>query len=277
MLAKRWAGAIALAAFCMAGVGAQAHDESKYPDFTGQWSREGAPRWLARGEKAPLTPEYQARYEAILADQRAGGTGNWPSAFCLPQGMPAMMNLYDPMEIVVTRNTTYILISHINDSYRRIYTDGRDWPKPEEVELTYAGYSLGKWIDEDGDGKYDVLEIETRYMKGPRALESTGLPLHDDNQTVIKERIYVDKNDPDTLWNDITLIDNAFVKPWTLHKKGVRTKSARPVWPSEVCQEHNSLIRVGQEAYFISAEGLLMPAKKDQPAPDLRYFNTSPK
>ena len=97
------------------------------------------------------------------------GPGNWPSSFCIPQGMPAMMNLYDPMEIVVTPDTTYILISHINDSYRRIFTDGRDWPKEDEVEPTYAGYSIGKWIDEDGDGKYDVLEVETRYFKGPRA------------------------------------------------------------------------------------------------------------
>jgi hypothetical protein len=40
--------------------------------------------------------------------------------------MPMMMNLYDPMEILVTPKTTYILISHVNDSYRRIYTDGRD-------------------------------------------------------------------------------------------------------------------------------------------------------
>jgi hypothetical protein len=40
-----------------------------------------------------------------------------------------MMNLYDPREIVITADVTYILISHVNDSYRRIYTDGRGWPK----------------------------------------------------------------------------------------------------------------------------------------------------
>jgi hypothetical protein len=27
-----------------------------------------------------------------------------------------------------------------------------------------------------------------------------------------------------------------------------------------------------RENYFLSAEGFLMPAKKDQPPPDLRYF-----
>jgi len=29
---------------------------------------------------------------------------------------------------------------------------------------------------------------------------------------------------------------------------------------------------IGKEYFFLSAEGLLMPAKKDQPPPDLRYF-----
>jgi len=272
MFARGSLSAMALAAFCLTIGSAQALDESKYPDFSGQWSRVGPPRWLRPGEKAPLTPEYQARYDAILADQKAGGTGNWPSAFCIPQGMPAMMNLFDPMEIVITLKTTYILISHINDSYRRIYTDGRDWPAPEEVDPTFAGYSIGKWVDEDSDGKFDVLEIETRYLKGPRAVESTGLPVHDDNKTIIKERIYLDKSDPDTIWDDMTMIDNAYVRPWTLHKKAVRTKSARPVWYSEVCEENNSLLRIGNEAYFLSAEGYLMPSKKNQAPPDLRYF-----
>jgi hypothetical protein len=37
---------------------------------------------------------------------------------------------------------------------------------PSEIEPTFAGYSLGKWIDEHGDGRHDVLEVETR---GPLA------------------------------------------------------------------------------------------------------------
>jgi hypothetical protein len=41
-------------------------------------------------------------------------------------------------------------------------------------------------------GRYDVLEVETRGpFKGPRVYDFTGLPLHHDNQSVFKERIYV--------------------------------------------------------------------------------------
>ena len=58
------------------------------------------------------------------------------------------------------------------------------------------GYSIGRWVDENGDGTYDALEVETRYFKGPRAFEASGLPLHKDNKTIIKERIYLDKADP---------------------------------------------------------------------------------
>jgi hypothetical protein len=39
---------------------------------------------------------------------------------------------------------------------RRIYTDGRDWPSG--VEPAFAGYSIGRWIDEDGSGRYAVLD-----------------------------------------------------------------------------------------------------------------------
>jgi hypothetical protein len=278
MLDRSSIGAIlSIAALLTANIAAQAYDETKYPDFKGQWERVGAPRWLARGEKAPLTTEYQKVYQDNLDEMTAGGPGDWPSSYCIPQGMPAMMNLYDPMEIVVTPDVTYILISHINDSYRRIYTDGRDWPAEDEYEPTYAGYSIGRWIDEDGDGKYDVLEVETRHFRGPRAYESTGLPLHEDNQTIIRERIYKDKTDPNALYDDIAVIDHALTRPFFLHKKAVRDPSRRPVWVSDVCPEGNSIVRIGDQSYYTSADGYLMPVLKGQAPPDLRYFKQPPK
>jgi len=43
-----------------------------------------------------------------------------------------------------------------------------------EVEPSFQGYSLGKWIDEDGSGRFSLLEVETRHFKGPRALDLNG-------------------------------------------------------------------------------------------------------
>jgi hypothetical protein len=111
-----------------------------------------------RGQQAPLTPEYQAIFEANLRDQAIGGQGNDVTRICLPNGMPRAMSAYEPLELIVTPDLTYILIDHIEHT-RRIYTDGRAWPAT--VEPTFVGYSIGQWIDADGDG-HAVLEVETR-------------------------------------------------------------------------------------------------------------------
>ena len=63
---------------------------------------------------------------------------------------------------------------------RRIYTDGRDFPKDEEP--TYPGYSIGKWLDTDGDGRFDTLEVETRNLRVPRLFDQTGIMFHPDGQ-----------------------------------------------------------------------------------------------
>ena len=42
-------------------------------------------------------------------------------------------------------------------------------------------------------------------MKGPRTIDADGLPLHKDNKTVIKERIYADKANPNILNDEITI------------------------------------------------------------------------
>jgi hypothetical protein len=274
-----WTGAVALAAALLAtSAFAQVVDFGKYPDLKGQWDRTGPPNnWRQLAGPPPLTPEYQKIYDDSIAEQRAGKPGNWPSTFCLPEGMPAMMNLYNPMEIIVTPETTYILMSHNNDVYRRIYTDGRDWPK--DAEGTLVGYSIGKWIDENGDGKYTALEVETRFLRGPRAYEVTGIPFHEDNQTVIKERFWLDKNDSNTLYDEITVIDNAMTRPYVKVQKAVRKpNNTRPVWLLETCPEDNVWVKIGDEAYVRNlTNGKLMPAYKDQPAPDLSYFGRSRK
>jgi hypothetical protein len=51
----------------------------------------------------------------------------------------------------------------------------------------------------------------------------------------------------------------------------------RPVWVEHYCTENPSMIAVGKESYWLSADGLLMPVRKDQPPPDLRYFKQNPK
>jgi hypothetical protein len=272
--------ALAFAILAFAIDDGAAFDATQYPDWKGQWMRlgsgQGAPwdpakPWGA-GQQAPLTPNYQALFEANLRDQAAGGQGSDPSYRCIPTGMPRVMIAVQPMEIVITPDTTYVMLE-LFGTLRRIFTDGRDWP--QEFDPTFAGYSIGKWIDEGGSGRYNVHEVETRGFKGPRTYDNTGLSLHEDNQSIIKERLFQDKSDPNILHDEITTIDHALTRPWTATKTYRRVPDARPVWHESVCVENNPHVEIEKQGYMLSADGFLMPAKKDQPPPDLRYFTQS--
>ena len=283
MVSRSGSRAIVLMAALVATMGsAAAFDDAKYPDLKGQWTRAPAPAGIrgqpsfdpskssGRGQEAPLTPEYQAIFEANLADQASGGFGTTTGWRCGAWGLPAIMNVYQPMEIIVMPRTTFIRIDYIRESRRRIFTDGRAWPK--EVEPGFDGYSIGKWIDEDGDGKFDVLEAETRYFSGPRAFDLSGIPLHEDNETVIKERIYLDKADKNLLHDEITVTDNALTRPWTVKKSYRRSAQARPEWPEYMCVERSETMRIGSETYRVNKEGYLLPSKKGQKPPSVQYF-----
>jgi hypothetical protein len=272
-------GAIALAlALAAATSAAQAFDDSKYPDWKGQWVRIGGGAQYdpskppGRGQQPPLTSEYQAIWEKNLAEAAAGGQNYNTQVHCLPGGMPRMMMVYEPMEIIITPEITYVAIS-FNNEFRRIYTDGRDWPK--NVEPSFSGYSIGQWIDAEGRGRYDTLVVETRELKGPRIFDPSGIPLHEDNQTVVKERISLDKANPDLLRDEVTTIDHALTRPWTVTRSYRRVRN--PVWVEHICVESNQYVFVGKETYLVGGDGLLMPLRKDQPPPDLRHFNQARK
>jgi hypothetical protein len=254
-------------------LGAVAQDHSNYPDWSGQWGRGPAmgngwdptkPQGL--GQQAPLTAEYRAIFEASLADKAQGGLGGDPTAVCLPHGMPRMMIGIYPIEFIVTPKVTYVLTDYT--THRRIYTDGRSWPN--EMRLSFNGYSIGRWVDEDGDGRYDVLEVETRGFKGPRTFEGSGLPLHENNQTVIRERIALDKSNKDLLNNQVVIEDHALTRPWAISR--VYRREGNVVWDFVDCAENNPHVLVGKEYYMISADGYLMPTRRGQQAPDHRYF-----
>jgi hypothetical protein len=280
--------AIALAAALMMTVGSvRAADDGKYPDWRGAWGRfvvrglGGQPSFdqtkpWGLGQEAPLTTEYQRVLEGSIADQAKGGQGNFVDhAQCLPAGMPFMMVATRPLEFVVTPDSTYILVGG-SDHYRRIFTDGRDWPT--SIEASFSGYSIGRWIDQEGEGRYSLLEVETRGpFKGRRAYDASGLPLHFDNQSIFKERIHSDRSDPNILHDEITVLDHALTRPWSVDKKYVRHPNPHPDWVEAYCTEGTAMVFIGKEGYYLSADGNLMPVRRDQPPPDLKYFTQTRK
>ena len=263
-------------ALALASTHAQASDV-RPPDWKGRWIRIGAGNFdpskpAGLGQQAPLTPEYQAIFAASVADQAAGGQGNDPMARCIPPGMPRMMIVYGlGMEFVITGDTTYILFGEPMNQLRRIYTDGRAWPA--RIVPTLSGYSIGHW--EAGDAGAPVLLAETRGMRDPRSYDSSGMPFHADGQTVVFERIYLDSAKPNIMYDEMTVLDHALTRPWSV--KRTYRREPHPVFLETICGEDEHQVKIGGDDYFISGDGFLMPAKKNQAPPDLRNFDQTKK
>src|SRR5262249_27872150 len=122
MLDRSSIGMIVLvSALCLTIDGAWALDESKYPDFSGQWRAIGGPGRFARNQKAPLTPEYQAIFEA---DASEGGQSHHNKTYlCWSPGLTRENNGYGEIEFVITARTFPSLLEHIYHN-SRIFTAG---------------------------------------------------------------------------------------------------------------------------------------------------------
>jgi len=261
-----------------AAAGAQAEDK-QYPDWKGEWItviprlpgqnlRFDPNKPFGPAQDAPLTDEYKKIYQDNLGELATGSQGLFlDHASCLPAGMPTMMSA-GVHEYIITPETTYI---SVNTDLRRIFTDGRPWPT--DLEPTYQGFSIGRWIAEDGNGVYDVLEVETRGpFKGPRVYDATGIPLAFDNESIFKERIFLDRKDKNILHDVITVLDHALTRPWTVDKTYRHGTKKYPNWSRITCLEGTSYVTIGKEYYLVSGDGYLMPTKKGQLPPDPKYF-----
>jgi hypothetical protein len=264
---------VAVAGLLFVSMAVRAEETKNYSAWEGMWGRGSPPgSWdptkpPGPGQQAPLTPEYQAVYEANLAKAKTGLAFD-PKYTCGPVGMPRVMSLGAPMEFIVKPTVVYMLVESTSP-IRRIYTDGRAWPK-DDLDRSYVGYSIGKWLDLDSGGSYRTLEIETRAMKGVRLMDNSGIPLASDGDTVVKEKLYLDKANPDIMHNEITTIDHAFTHPWTVSRFYKRVHDGKP--QEDNCAEENRLVVIGGRTYFADNDGYLMPVQKDEPPPDPKLF-----
>jgi hypothetical protein len=179
-----------------------------------------------------------------------------------------MMTGLSFMEFLISASATHVLFEQLTFAPRRIFTDGRTWPA--NLEPTFTGYSIGQWIDSQGDGRYDTLEVETRNIRGPKFWDQTGMPMADDNEAIVKERIHLDKSNPDVLLNEMTTIDNSLIRPWSALKRYRRSKNV--LWVDYSCIDGNPYLVIEGETYVLGWDGKLMPTRKNQRGPDLRHF-----
>jgi hypothetical protein len=259
-------------------LGAHAQGISKFPDWSGQWNRVpdgGVPRYdptkPIRKQEAPLKPKYQALFEASIRDQDEGGMGLDNGWMCGGSGLPREMSGIALMEFLISPGVTHILFNRNDYAPRRIYTDGRDWPKIGHDDRTRPGYSIGRWTDTDGNGRYSELLVETRYVRNPRNWDQSGMPMADDDNGAIFERLFLDSGNPNILHDEMTTFDGSLTRPWSVMKNYRRAPTVW--WGEDNCIDGQTWVAIGKEVYYLSGDGTIMPIKKGQPPPDLKYFD----
>lgn len=200
------------------------------PNWNGVWTRVGSINWdptLPQGQidHPKLTPEYQAKYQTGIDSMKAGRPVNDPTAACIPQGMPRIMNMVYPMEIF-QRPGQVAIFAEFQSQVRRIYTDGR--PHPDDPDPSYNGHSTGVW--KNGD-----LIVDTIGLRGDMMLTQNGLGLSD--ALHVSERFH--QVDANTLTDTITLTDpKALLEPWTVTKTFKRAPARMEIM-EYACQENN--------------------------------------
>jgi hypothetical protein len=199
-------------------------------DFTGIWLHVGGNSWdplapSGLAQNAPLAPQYATILKKRVDDRAAGRPTGDPTAACNPPGMPRMMTMLYPMEIVMNDNQVN-LYAEYQEQQRRIFTDGRKLDA--EPDPTFRGQSVGRW-------EGNVLKVVTIGLRGDTNIETSGMP-HSD-KLIVYERFWL--SDDNTLNDEITLVDpKALTRPWTVTKGYKRAAPDLAILPY-LCTENN--------------------------------------
>jgi hypothetical protein len=226
-----------------------AHTDALYadpnqPDISGVWLETGYFTLSPDRALPSLKPPYDALYAKRMKAFDAGQPIDDVTASCLPPGMPHIMVVPYPFEIVQTPGRVLFLFEYAGQ-LRRIYLDGRQ-PSADD-DPTYYGFSSGHW-----EGA--TLIVQTSRIRAETQDDFSGLP-HSD-ALVITERIR--RIDHDTLEDRLTLTDpKAYAQPFT----AVRLYKLHPTWTlgEYVCEENN---RNEPGANGVTGFGVPPPGKK---------------
>lgn len=137
------------------------------PDLSGVWFITAHVDALktVEGKAPPLTPEAKAVYEAHRAAARKGDYSYDGLTHCLPPGLPRLMLMQEPFEILQKPKVLYF-VHQLNRLPRRVYLNEA---LPTDVDPHYLGYSVGKW---DGN----ALVVDSSGFDDSTMLDNVGMP-----------------------------------------------------------------------------------------------------
>ncbi|MEO8100098.1 MAG: hypothetical protein ABI811_20530 [Acidobacteriota bacterium] len=191
-------------------------------DFSGIWNGGGPigdiKQGLPPGEELPLLPAAKA-----LMDKRQSQDD--PEANCLPTGVPRIAPY--PWRIVQTPTHIFFLFEGNIHTYRQIFMDGRAFPKDDDIDPTWFGYSIGRI-------EGNTLIVETKGYNDKFWFDFKGTP-HTELMTTVERYT---RNDLGTLTVETTITDpGAYSKPFTI--KFTATLRPGEELMEYICQENN--------------------------------------
>jgi hypothetical protein len=178
------------------------------PDWSGIWTLEGNIFFFDQDQRemnalptAKLTPEYEKMLLEKL-DRVDRGIEYDPLSAGEPAGMPRWLAEPFLRDFAVTPKQTW-LINEMMNEVRRVYTDGRGHPTPEDAYPLWEGDSIGFWDE-------DKLVIHTAQM---RSGQYQRIQPHYSEQVEVVE--IWQKTDDRTITVDAWIYDPpALVEPW---------------------------------------------------------------
>lgn len=179
-------------------------------DLTGIWNQNR----IQLNRNAPsLTAWGKARYEetktAVTVNGETVTNSKDPMLICDPLGWPRWFTYNYGFEFaqLPDRLVQFIEWGH---TYRTIWTDGRELPRPEDVDPRWMGYSVGKW-----EGDTFVVEStgfdDRSWLSENRVDRRYGFPHSDELRTVERYR----RVNHNTIEVSLTITDpKTFTEPW---------------------------------------------------------------
>lgn len=194
------------------------------PDLTGVWSIADYRSTLKTtdGAAPPLTPAAKAVYDKRVAASAKGDRSFDETRLCLPPGLPRLMLIDKPFEILQRDKVVYF-VHQDNRMPRRAYFGEA---LPTDKDPLYLGYSVARW-----EGA--ALVIDSAGFRDGTLLDDSGLPhsgsLH------LTERYELDK-DGKTLRARFTIEDPVtYTRAWSADARYVRRANFEI--PEEVCAD----------------------------------------
>lgn len=167
-----------------------------HPNLQGMWG----PSFIQNlGEDAPMLPENRKKYKSME-------NVDDPTDSCVPPGVPRVMNLAFPLEIMQTEKVVYILLEY-DQSTRRIYLDQE---LPKDPDPSWLGTSVGRW-------EGNTLVVKTTGVREETWLDMRG---HLHSEKMILTEKFTRSDDNKTLTYEINIDDpTMYSKPWGVTKK----------------------------------------------------------